>query len=177
VWDVTWAAKLTGERLVRAVAREKLKGCGRLTEEELRILRPILGEVDPDVTSRWLAPSPDDAEIEVILAQWRRHREMALALAKKDWAKRAEEIRANLAQRRAAERSTTAALTSAPEPELPPDQRPTVAARAPQRDARYQADSSAAPKPARLIMWLLFAVVVVSAIIAIAAVRRVGVWP
>jgi WD40 repeat protein len=177
VWDTTWVSMLTGERLVRAVARERLKGCGRLTEHELRILRPILGEVDPDVTSRWLAPSPDDAEIEAILAQWRRNREMALALAKKDWAKRAEEIRANLAQRRAAERSTTA-VTSAPEPELPPGQRPTVAARAPQRDARYQADSSVVPKPARLIKWLLFAVVVVSAIIAVAAaIRRAGVWP
>jgi WD40 repeat protein len=79
VWDVTWAAKLTGERLVRAVARERLKGCGRLTEEELRTLRPILGEVNPDVTSRWLAPSPDDGEVEAALVQWRRHREMALA--------------------------------------------------------------------------------------------------
>jgi WD40 repeat protein len=94
VWDVTWAAKLTGERLVRAVARERLKGCERLTEEELRILRPILGAVDPDVTSRWLAPSPEDAEIEAILAQWRRHREMALALATNDRAGRAEEVAA-----------------------------------------------------------------------------------
>jgi hypothetical protein len=52
--------------------------------------------VSRDVTLRWLTPSSDNAEIEAILAQWRRHREMALALAKKDWAKRAEEISAEL---------------------------------------------------------------------------------
>lgn len=30
---------------------------GRLTDDELRLVRPILGEIDPDVVSRWLATS------------------------------------------------------------------------------------------------------------------------
>src|SRR5262249_28129636 len=100
VWDLTWAAKLTGDRLVRAVARTRLVGEGRLTEEELRILRPILGEVDPDVVSRWLKPSPDpaeEAEIEAALGQRRNQRELALALARNDWARRAAEINSVLA--------------------------------------------------------------------------------
>lgn len=90
VWDMTWAAK----------ARARLLGEGRLTEGELRILRPIMVEVDPDVVSRWLAPTSDakeEAEIEAALDRWRRHREMALALAKNDWALRAAEIKNNLA--------------------------------------------------------------------------------
>jgi hypothetical protein len=73
-----------------------------LTEEELRILRPILGEVDPDIASRWLAPSPDDEEVDEVLALWRRHQGMAITLAKKDWATRAEENRTTLGARRSA---------------------------------------------------------------------------
>jgi hypothetical protein len=54
-----------------------------------------LGEVDPDTVSRWLEPLPDrdeEAEMEAALARWRRHREMILALARKDWAARAAQI-------------------------------------------------------------------------------------
>lgn len=50
---MTWAAKLQGDTLARAVARKRLVGEGRLTEEEQRILLPLFGEVDPDVVSRW----------------------------------------------------------------------------------------------------------------------------
>ena len=104
VWDVTWAAKLADDALVRAVARARLVGEGRLTGQELRLLRPLLGEVDADVVSRWLAPSTDDAEIEAILARWRSHREMALALAREVWAARAAEINAGLAKAHAEQR-------------------------------------------------------------------------
>jgi hypothetical protein len=93
VWDATWLAAFTGDRLVRAVAQTRLLGEGRLTNDELRTLRPIIGEVDPDVTSRWLAPSPDDGEIQAILARWGRHREMAWALAEQTWARRGKEVR------------------------------------------------------------------------------------
>jgi WD domain, G-beta repeat len=41
IWDVTWAVKLQGDALVRAVARKRLVGEGRLTEEEQRILLPL----------------------------------------------------------------------------------------------------------------------------------------
>jgi hypothetical protein len=41
-------------------------------------------------------PRADDEEIEEALAQWRRHREMAVALAKKAWANRADRIRADV---------------------------------------------------------------------------------
>jgi hypothetical protein len=56
------------------------------------------------VVSRWLKPSPDpkeEAQIEAALVQWRRHRAMALALSKEDWAQRDAKINANLATRRA----------------------------------------------------------------------------
>jgi hypothetical protein len=43
VWDVTWAAKLNGDALVRAVARTRLVGEGWLTEDEQRTLAPALG--------------------------------------------------------------------------------------------------------------------------------------
>jgi dipeptidyl aminopeptidase/acylaminoacyl peptidase len=104
VWDVTWAAKLDGDALVRAVARHRLVGEGRLTDEELLILRPILGEIDSDVVSRWLAPSPDpkeEAKIEAALDQWRRQCQRALALARNDWIARADEITADLAKSQA----------------------------------------------------------------------------
>jgi hypothetical protein len=96
LWDATWVAALTEERLVRAVAPNRLIGEGRLNKDELRALRPILGEVDPDVVSRWQRPSPEDAKIEAILTQWRSHCELALALAKQDWAKRADATRNHL---------------------------------------------------------------------------------
>jgi WD40 repeat protein len=50
LWDVTWLA-LTEDAIVRAVARTRLNGEGRLTDDEMRLLRPLLGEVDPDVVS------------------------------------------------------------------------------------------------------------------------------
>jgi len=90
--DVTWTTKLHEDSFVRAVVRTRVVGEGRLTEEEIRILRPILAEVDSDVVTRWLAPSPHDAEIEAILAQWRHHRGMALAISRKDWAAHASLI-------------------------------------------------------------------------------------
>jgi hypothetical protein len=161
VWDVTWAARLTGERLVRAVARERLKGMGRLTEEELRILRPILGEVDPDVTSRWLAPSPDpaeDAEIDAILAQWRRHREMALALAKRDWTARAERIRADLVARRAAAAGppTSAQLAPASRPvPVGPPPKPAGPAQVQLPVNGDQPESAARSNTPRRNAWLL----------------------
>jgi hypothetical protein len=107
VWDVTWAAKLTGDALIRAVARTRLMGQGLLTEAELGILRPILGEVNPDVVSRWLPPSPEDITIENVLGQWQCHRAMALALARKDWADRGAEIDATLAKSRAKRASSS----------------------------------------------------------------------
>jgi hypothetical protein len=84
IWDATWLAGFTGDRLVRAVARAGLAGDGRLTADEQRLLHPVLGDVDPDVISRWLQPSPDDAGIEDALARWRRHRAMSLALLRAD---------------------------------------------------------------------------------------------
>jgi hypothetical protein len=89
VWDVTWAATLHGDALVRAVARTRLVGECWLTEDELPTLRPLLGEVDPDMVARWLEPLPDraeEAEMEAALARWHRHREMIRTLARKDWA-------------------------------------------------------------------------------------------
>jgi WD40 repeat protein len=118
LWDVTWAAALKGDALVRAIARTRLIGEGRLTDEELRVLRPLLGEsIDPDLVSRWLEPSPDtaeEAEIEAALAQWRRHREMALALAREDWAACAAEINTDLANRRAGRTKTEAGTPADP---------------------------------------------------------------
>ena len=122
LWDVTWAARLTGSALVRAVARTRLTNAGvltgasRLTDEEVRALRPLLGDDHPvilsrDVVSRWLKPSTDDAEVETILTQWLRHREMALYLAKIDWAYRAAEIDADLSERHA-ERAKAPAISS-----------------------------------------------------------------
>jgi WD40 repeat protein len=54
-WDATFTVRLRGEELVRVVARERLLGEGRLTDEEVLILQPILGEVvDRDVFARWV---------------------------------------------------------------------------------------------------------------------------
>src|SRR5207253_6056368 len=90
LWDMTWLARLQEDALIRAAARRLLlAGEGRLTDEELRALLPIFGEVVADVASRWRATSLDPAEearIEAALAQWRRHREMAMAPARTEWA-------------------------------------------------------------------------------------------
>jgi WD40 repeat protein len=55
-WDATFTLKLRDEALVRTVASERSRGEGLLTDAELLILRPVLGEVEPDVAARWVAP-------------------------------------------------------------------------------------------------------------------------
>jgi WD40 repeat protein len=63
VWDATFTVRLRGEALVRAVARLRLRGEERLTDEELLILRPVLGEeVGRNVASRWHGPCQGDAQ-------------------------------------------------------------------------------------------------------------------
>jgi dipeptidyl aminopeptidase/acylaminoacyl peptidase len=178
IWDVTWAAKLTGERLVRAVTRERLKGCGRLTEGELRILRPIVGEVDPDVASRWLKPSPDDAVIEAILAQRRRYREVALALVKKDWANRVEEIRADLARRRAGADGTSSNAPSAARNQTnlsEVDQAQPVGTLA--HPPVMASPVKTVIPSSRLSTWLVLAFVGLGAVAVVAAARNFGFGP
>src|SRR5262249_4586125 len=77
---------------------------GRLTRDELQTLRPIIGEVDPDVVSRWLTPALDpaeEAEIEAALDQWHGRLRMAVTLAHKGWAAGAAKINVDLVKRRA----------------------------------------------------------------------------
>jgi hypothetical protein len=117
VWDVTWAAKLHGDALVRAVARTRLVGEGWLTEDELRTLRPLLGEVDPDMVARWLEPLPDraeEAEMEAALARWHRHREMIRTLARKDWAAGTAQTNASLVKGGRSSRTSRVALALLP---------------------------------------------------------------
>jgi WD40 repeat protein len=111
LWDTIWLTKFHDEALVRAAARTRLVGELRLTEAELRMLHPLLGKVGLDVLSRWLKPSPDDSAIEAILDQRRRHRGLALALARKDWAERADTVRAVLAELSAAAARTASKRT------------------------------------------------------------------
>src|SRR5262249_12596295 len=78
---------------------------------------PLLGEqIEPDVVSRWLAPSPDDDRIEAALVKWRRHREMPHALARKDWAARAADIDTSLAKARSGDATEKTPLISNEEP-------------------------------------------------------------
>ena len=80
-WDATFTVRLRGEALVRAVARDRLRGESRLTEEEVLILRPILGDkIERDVVGRWLGSSEYDAEIMTSLDQWRHNSQMAQKL-------------------------------------------------------------------------------------------------
>ena len=44
-WDTTFNMALRDEALVREVARTRLRGECRLSDEEVLILRPVLGEV------------------------------------------------------------------------------------------------------------------------------------
>ena len=90
LWSVIWLANLHGESLARAVAKSRLVGESCLTDGETRFLHPLLGDTISDVTSRWLTPSTDEANINSAIAQWRRHRVMALALARNDWTVRAK---------------------------------------------------------------------------------------
>ena len=54
-WDASFTLGLRDEALVRAVARERLRGEGALTDAELLILRPVVGdEVERNVVGRWL---------------------------------------------------------------------------------------------------------------------------
>ena len=96
IWDVTWAARLTGDRLVRAVARARLVEDGELTANELRTLRPLLGDVNSDVVSLWRQPSQDDAEIEDSLARWHQHRAKAFAIIRGKWTARVAKNKARL---------------------------------------------------------------------------------
>lgn len=53
-WDATFTVRLRDEELVRAVAQTRLAGEQSLTEDEVLILRPILGdEIERDVARRW----------------------------------------------------------------------------------------------------------------------------
>jgi WD40 repeat protein len=96
LWDTTWAIRLTGEELVRAVVQARLAGLNRFTIEELKALQPIIGETITSPFERWLKSSPDDTDIAVILAQWRTRRKSAVAVACNDWIFRTEQIRAGL---------------------------------------------------------------------------------
>ena len=116
IFDISWPM-LTGDKLTRAVARKLVVGEGRLTDDEMRTLHPLLGSVDPDVTSRWFGPSRDDAAIETAFTKWCRHREMAFALARKDWSARAEEINAALEKSRQEHLSAVANVTTGHAPE------------------------------------------------------------
>lgn len=52
-WDATFTTRVRGDALVRAVARERLRGGGRLTEKEVLSLRPIPGnKIERDVMAR-----------------------------------------------------------------------------------------------------------------------------
>ena len=56
-WDATFTLSLRDEALVREVARTRLRGKGRLTDEEVLILGPVLGEgIERDVLKRWHGP-------------------------------------------------------------------------------------------------------------------------
>ena len=162
LWDVTWAAKLTGDHLVRAVARARLIGDGRLTDEESRVLRPIVGEINPDVVSRWLAPCPEDAQIEAMLAPWHRHREMALGLAKKEWAARAEKIHAD-------RRSNTRGAT-------PSHSAPAVVG-ALLASAPRSGTPTLRQYPFLTWPWIMFVLLAATAVFALAATRSAVLWP
>ena len=160
VWDTVWLAQLTGGRLVRAAAQERLKGAGLLTEAELRTLEPLVGDIKPDVASRWLSPSPDDVEIATVLVEWRRHRGNALALTRNVWTNYANQIRAEIPLLR---------LFLGPS-EL-------TGAVLPTRHASI--DPRVAPTPGtppRARRWLIIALLPLMAILVVAATWSTGFW-
>jgi hypothetical protein len=108
-WDVIGPPSC--RRTPSSARWRSLVGEGRLRNDELRILRLLLGEVKPDVVSRWFGPSPRfgaGGRDRATLAEWRRHHEIPLAVARKDWAARAADSNADLAKVRADRDSTKA---------------------------------------------------------------------
>ncbi|PZO52808.1 MAG: hypothetical protein DCF16_08410 [Alphaproteobacteria bacterium] len=109
-WDATWLTGLTGASLVQAVANERLKGMASLSDDELALLRPVLGDVDRDIASRLV--SGDNQSSDLIDA-WRRHRRLAREMAALIWGRRTQHAsRAPVSTRRDIDKSRDRAASS-----------------------------------------------------------------
>lgn len=86
-WDATWLTGLTGASLVQAAANERLNGMASLSDEELALLRPVLGDVDRDIASRWVG---GDNPLRDLIDAWRRHRRLAREMAALIWGERTQ---------------------------------------------------------------------------------------
>ncbi len=103
VWDVSWAAFARDEVLACLVAHDLAKhDLGLLTDEEQLQLRPILGEVEPDIVSRWLDETPHETEIQKIRSLWQANADLATPQRERDQERQAH-TRAEESKRKNAE--------------------------------------------------------------------------